>query len=302
MKIAITGCCGFLGRNLMEAYPEAHGFDLAEEGNRLFPDRYTETDLLLSEPNLEGFDAVIHLAAMTSVRGTGTTTHSDYIAYNLGITRNVYNAACKHRVPRMFNASSSSVYGDGTTPSKETQPTQPLSEYGLSKAISEMWLDWASRDGFTTVVNMRLFNLLGKYQRSTMLPMLALAAADYDTTLTLFGVRLRAWTPVKQAVSIIQRLITLPVGPRFDAVNVGGTWVCTQEFLLLQLEKLIKRKVPFKYSPNEFPFEALTTQADTTHRKAILGEDVNTTDADIEAALLDVISTYQIENPDFPHL
>lgn len=106
---------------------------------------------------------IVHLAAMISVQDS-LRNPDECFAINDEGSRNVFHAAHKAGgIPVVF-ASSAAVYGDqAPVPVDESEPVNPLSPYGASKAAAEAWASSWSACG-TPVVPLRFFNVYGEYQ------------------------------------------------------------------------------------------------------------------------------------------
>jgi nucleoside-diphosphate-sugar epimerase len=107
-----------------------------------FPDVSSWITHDLSQPVspklLEGFDAVLHTAAIMHVHGTG-----DWYRVNTEGTIRLATAAKEAGVRRFVFVSSNAAGGrssDSTRLMQETDPPQPLSHYGKSKLLAEQGL------------------------------------------------------------------------------------------------------------------------------------------------------------------
>ena len=136
-KILITGANGFIGGSLMRYYQnqgqDVTGVDLV--GN---DDDIVEGDV--SQPNtisqqLQECDVIIHTAALVS----NAMQDSDMWRVNVLATRNLIQAAKKHKVRRFVHISSIVVYGN--TAEGELNETHPVhadgGSYVLTKLASE---------------------------------------------------------------------------------------------------------------------------------------------------------------------
>jgi len=145
MKISVTGGTGFIGRHvvelLLEAGHEVSCLVLPGENTERRSDRrlrfhsgsILEQDTL--GPFLEGSDAVLHLAGLTSARDERA-----FMAVNVEGTRNLLEAALKVATrPHVVLMSSLAAVGPctGCEAHDESSPLRPITAYGRSKAALE---------------------------------------------------------------------------------------------------------------------------------------------------------------------
>lgn len=121
-KVLLTGKSGFVGRHL---YPQLNQYyDVASFERGHDPEHL-----------LEGVDYVVHLAGKTHARGA---TKEDYRINNIELTRQLVEAAKRHKIKRFIFVSTSKVYGEfSTSPWDENSPCETTSDYGLSKLECE---------------------------------------------------------------------------------------------------------------------------------------------------------------------
>jgi ADP-L-glycero-D-manno-heptose 6-epimerase len=144
MKILITGNNGFIGKNLTYFLSKHH---------QVFG--YEWDEMLL--PNINGFDWVIHLGAISST----TERNLDKImTQNYEFSKWLYNECSKNNVNFQY-ASSASVYGSNTD-FKEDSPKQPQSPYAWSKFLFDRWV-W-KRQHNIVVQGFRYFNVYGDHE------------------------------------------------------------------------------------------------------------------------------------------
>ena len=147
MKILLTGHHGYIGSVtapvLRGAGHEVVGLDtLFYEGCDLRPDvngvPLLRLDVRDVEPrHLEGFDAVVHLAALSN-DPLGELSPALTSAINFEATVGLARAAKEAGVARFVFASSCSMYGAGSEDAvREEAPLRPLSAYADSKVRSE---------------------------------------------------------------------------------------------------------------------------------------------------------------------
>lgn len=179
MKILIIGNMGYVGpavvRELAARHPSAvlHGFDNAYfahclTGSQSLPERLLERQFFgdvrsLSPQMLEGYDAVVELAAVSNdpmgSRFAAVTAH-----INQNATVAIAEAAARAGVRNFVFASSCSVYGIAQgAPRRETDPVAPLTDYAKSKIGTEDAL--ADIGGDMVITSLRFATACGMSDR-----------------------------------------------------------------------------------------------------------------------------------------
>src|SRR5712692_1808495 len=181
----VTGAAGFIGSHLLEALlkldQRVTGLDNFSSGNRgnlaQVKDavtasqwknfRFVEGDIRSLATCREGCrsaDFVLHQAALGSVPRSiadPVTTHDSNIRGFLSMLV----AAREARVSRFVYAGSSATYGDHQgLPQVETEIGQPLSPYGLSKYVNELYAGVFARCYGFDSIGLRYFNVFGPRQ------------------------------------------------------------------------------------------------------------------------------------------
>lgn len=144
MKILITGHQGFVGKNLAPFLDKDH---------ELFGYDWDPSFL----PEVEGFDWVIHLGAISS------TTERDIdkiMLQNYEFSKWLFNE-CNTKGINFQYASSASVYGSNTD-FREDAPKQPQSYYAMTKYLFDRWVTQQKHN--IIVQGFRYFNLYGPYE------------------------------------------------------------------------------------------------------------------------------------------
>jgi nucleoside-diphosphate-sugar epimerase len=147
MNVLVTGNLGYVG-TVLTADLQRHGHRVTGYDAGYFspctidevvpPDEQRYGDTRSFAEDLRGFDAVIHLAALSNdPLGELDPQLTDDI--NVGGLRKVAMAAKAAGIGRFVFASSCSLYGksDGDTPLDETAGANPLTAYGRSKIDGE---------------------------------------------------------------------------------------------------------------------------------------------------------------------
>jgi UDP-glucose 4-epimerase len=198
--VLVTGGGGFVGSNLVRALlergDEVRVLDNFSTGNRANLEEVAG-DIELVEGELRSYERV-HAA----VRGTEVVFHQGALpsvprsvqdplttgAVNVESTLNVLLAARDERVRRVVFASSSSVYGNsGDLPRAESDATDPISPYAVSKLAAERYCVSFSRVYELETVALRYFNVFGPRQDPT---------SQYAAVVPRFITAVRAGEPV----------------------------------------------------------------------------------------------------------
>ncbi|MGB9431151.1 MAG: SDR family oxidoreductase [Candidatus Acidiferrum sp.] len=177
MRYLVTGGAGFIGSNTVdELVRRGHSVvvlddlsagkeeNLAEVRSKITFVKGSITDLEAVQKAMHQAEYVIHLAARTSVpRSVKDPLETNRI--NVEGTLNVLVAAKDNKVKRVVFSASSSAYGDTPTlPKMETMQPQPISQYGLSKYVGELYAQTFGRCYGLENVSVRYFNIFGPRQ------------------------------------------------------------------------------------------------------------------------------------------
>jgi nucleoside-diphosphate-sugar epimerase len=162
MKVLVTGHHGYIGSVmvplLLETGHEVVGLDTGLYEACGFGDGRQEIasvrlDLRDVEPrHLEGFEAVIHLAALSNDPLGDLDPQLTY-DINHGASVRLARAARRAGVERFLFASSCSLYGasGGSTPLTEEAPFNPVTPYGESKILVEQDVARLATESFSPV-------------------------------------------------------------------------------------------------------------------------------------------------------
>jgi len=290
MRYLVTGGAGFIGSNTVdELLRRGHSVavldDLSTGQERNLPPSRDQIDLFqgsINDPEIvqracRGADYVLHLAARTSVpRSVKDPAETNRI--NADGTLLVLLAARDAGVRRVVFAGSSAVYGETPTlPKREDMPPAPISPYGVTKLIGELYGQVFHRVYGLEFVTLRYFNVFGPRQDpgspySGVLSVF-ITAMQKGTPPTVYGdgEQSRDFTFVENVVQANLRACEVPgiAGMVFNA-GTGGRYTLNQTLRLL--EKFAGRPARAKYvEPRQGDIR--DSQADISLAREKLGYD-----------------------------
>jgi nucleoside-diphosphate-sugar epimerase len=290
MRYLVTGGAGFIGSNTVdELVRRGHSVvvlddlsagkeeNLAESRNKITFIKGSITDLEVVRRAMHEADYVLHLAARTSVpRSVKDPLETNRI--NTDGTLNVLWAARDAKVKRVVFAASSSAYGETPTlPKVETMQPTPISPYGVSKYVGELYTQVFGRCYGMENVSLRYFNVFGPRQDpsspySGVLSKFITACLE-GTQPVVFGdgEQSRDFTYVENVVQANLLACEAPVasGKVFN-VGTGGRFTLNQTLQLLG--QIAGKTLEAKYDPPR-EGDIRDSQADITLSREVLRYD-----------------------------
>ena len=265
MRYLVTGGAGFIGSNTVdELLRRGHSVavldDLSTGQERNLAPSREQIEFFhgsINDPEIvqracHGAEYVLHLAARTSVpRSVKDPAETNRI--NADGTLLLLLAARDAGVRRVVYSGSSSVYGETPTlPKREDMPPAPISPYGVSKLIGELYGQVFHRVYGLEFVTLRYFNVFGPRQDP---------GSPYSGVLSLFitamqkgvpptvygdGEQSRDFTYVENVVQANLRACEVPgiAGMVFNA-GTGRRYTLNQTLALL--EKFAGRPAKAKF-------------------------------------------------------
>ena len=290
MRYLVTGGAGFIGSNTVdELVRRGHSVvvlddlssgredNLAEIRNKITFIKGSITDIEVVRKVMHEAEYVLHLGARTSVpRSVKDPLETNKI--NIEGTLNVLVAAKELKVKRVVFAASSSAYGETPTlPKTEAMQPQPISPYGVTKYVGELYCQTFGRCYGLENVALRYFNIFGPRQDpgspySGVLSKFCTAFLE-DVPPLVFGdgEQTRDFTYVDNAVQANLLACEAPnASEKVFNVGVGGR-VSLNE-VLRELAKITGKTLAAKYEPPR-DGDIRDSQADISQARETLGYD-----------------------------
>jgi nucleoside-diphosphate-sugar epimerase len=288
MRYLVTGGAGFIGSNIVdELLRRGHNVTVLDDFSSGKEENLSQAlakirlirgdicDLEAAREACEGADYVLHLAARTSVpRSVKDPLETNHV--NIDGTLNILVAARDARVRRVVYAASSAAYGETPTlPKTETMPADPISPYGVTKFVGEMYARVFGRAYGLENVSVRYFNVFGprqdpSSQYSGVLSRFILALLEGSAPVVYGdGEQSRDFTYVENVVDVSLRACEAP-GVSGKVFN-GGTGVrISLNDVLRLLGQIMGASVRAKYDPPRAG-DILHSQADISLAAKFLG-------------------------------
>jgi UDP-glucose 4-epimerase len=288
MRYLVTGGAGFIGSHIAEELARrGHSVamlddlssgkeaNLAHLAGKVELRKGSVCDLETVASACRGADYLIHLAARTSVpRSVLEPIETNRV--NVDGTLNVLIAARDAKVKRVVFAASSSAYGETPTlPKIESMEPAPISPYGVTKLVGELYAQVCGRVYGLENVSLRYFNVFGPRQDPT---------SQYSGVLSRFitalldgkqpsvfgdGEQSRDFTYVANVVDATLRACEAP-GASGKVFNVGTGERFTLNETLRLLGRISGKNAQAKYDPPRTG-DILHSQADISLARKILG-------------------------------
>lgn len=299
LRILLTGGAGFIGSNLAEALVNEERVSAVVVMDNLETGSHQNIAHLLSHPKfsfleadirdaqacmdaMKGIDLVSHQAALGSVpRSIADPLTTNQV--NITGTLNIFNAARANNIKRVVYAASSSTYGDHPgLPKVEDQIGKPLSPYGVTKLVNELYANVFSKLYGMELIGLRYFNVYGPKQNP---------AGPYAAVIPLFihsflqdkapringtGEHSRDFTFVEDVVRAnLLALFTDSSAAVNQVYNIARGDRTSLNELVDMLGVITAKTIKAEYGP-ERKGDVMHSQADITKARTLLGYDPRT--------------------------
>ena len=288
-RVLITGGAGFIGSHLAKKLlaagaevgildnfddfysPQAKRQNIKGLPVKLFTADVRDPEAVHAAAS-EGWDAIVHLAALAGVRPS-ITSPRNYIETNVTGTLNVLEAARAARISQVVFGSSSSVYGaSGKGPFKESSPLPAtLSPYAATKVAGEQLCSvYRHLHGIRCVV-LRFFTVYGPGQRPDLAISKFTRAILEGRPIPFHGdgSSRRDYTHVSDIVAGISSALDYRKTP-YEVFNLGSGRRITLAKLVETLEQITGKKAHTERLPTQAA-DMRETWADITKAGQVLG-------------------------------
>lgn len=256
MRVLVTGHHGYIGSVLLPLLLDS-GHDVAGLDSFLYERCDFGEDLAPAVPvirkdvrdvtvsDLDGFDAVLHLAALSNDPLGDLNPECTY-AVNHRASVSLAQAAKRAGVGRYLLSSSCSLYGAaGQDWVQETAALRPLTPYGESKALAERDIGLLADDTFspTFLRNATAHGLSPRHRGDLVVN--NLTAFAYATGEVLMRSDGTPWRPLVHVEDIARAFLGLLAAPREqvhgEAFNIGAD---EENYQIADIARIVEQVVP----------------------------------------------------------
>ena len=210
--------------------------------------------------------AVVHAAAICS---SGGTDGFDLISGDVASTYELMACAAAAEVERFIILGSAQVYGAQIEAHSENDPLAPANPYGLMKSLCVEAADYFRRQSSMTIIETRLFNVYGPYDKPPrLLPYLLERMQDNMLVELSAGEQERDFIYIDDVVRIIAKAAAGHIP--YDCINVGTGEVISVKAIAEYLHGQLGSKSEMKFGAKSMQRgEAKVLKADISRLKEL---------------------------------
>ena len=267
-KILLLGGTGFIGKVLLNKLEQYHSTKIMIHSTNLQTTAQKFKGDILNKKSF--FDEIRNDETIINLLGQLTANESDCIKSNILGGLNLLNSCIDKKIRQIILISSINVYGENLKrSSKETDPSNPASNYGKIKMITEeMYKNFSETYGINVTV-LRLAGIYGPNGNSGFLTQIIKSIKNKNIIPICYnnGEQQRDMLYIDDAIDCI--LNTLNSEPRgFNIFNISSGNRYSMNELISMIERISKEKISVKYS-SEIPDENCIW-ADNSKEKKLL--------------------------------
>ena len=267
-KILLLGGTGFIGKVLLNKLEQYHSTKIMIHSTNLQTTAQKFKGDILNKKSF--FDEIRNDETIINLLGQLTANESDCIKSNILGGLNLLNSCIDKKIRQIILISSINVYGENLKrSSKETDPLNPVSNYGEIKMITEEMYRYFSEMYGINVTVLRLAGIYGPNGNSGFLTQIIKSIKNKNIIPICYnnGEQQRDMLYIDDAIDCI--LNTLNSEPRgFNIFNISSGNRYSMNELISMIERISKEKISVKYS-SEIPDEKCIW-ADNSKAKKLL--------------------------------
>jgi len=284
----VTGGAGFIGSNMvrflldkgetvrvLDNFETGKHENLTEVADKIEVIEGDIRDESVVRESVKGVQVVYHLAALGSVPRSIDDPQTSHDV-NVGGIFNMLKASCEAKVNRFIFASSSSVYGDSPVfPQHEGLPLSPISPYGATKAIGEIYCKAFYETYGLETISLRYYNVFGprqdpNSQYAAAIP-LFVSALLRDESPRIFddGEQSRGFTYIENVLEG-NWLADQVKETHGEAINISTVNAVTVNTVVKTITELLNKNIKPVYVPPR-PGDIKHSLADVSLAKEVIG-------------------------------
>ena len=260
MKVFVTGDKGFIGTNLTKKFQDKRISFTDYQNNEKKRINILEKDQF---QYIENVDAIIHLAAKTSITNSINNPYETYHT-NISGTLNILDFARDRKIKKIINISTY-VYGKPVyLPIDEKHPINPHTPYNKSKVISENLCKYYSQDYGINIVTLRPFYIYGPISNplSFISSIITQIKKNGKVFLSHQGTK-RDFLFIDDFTNLLLKILNdFPEG--YNIYNVGYGKSHSLEEIIKIIEKIVNLKILIQYDKSIRPNDITEMVADIT--------------------------------------